>query len=130
MITEVITDAELAEARELQNMLMVDELHIERRDGVTEGEFSNTPAWSTIYRSRGRLQADRRQAGLVDLAGRLVRPSGYVGAIPWNGPTLQQGDKVTVTRTANPDVSESYTIKTVERGSTLVTAKRFTCEEA
>lgn len=126
----MITAAELSEARELQNMLMIDELHIERRDGVTEGEFSSTQAWATVYRDRGRLQADQRQAGLVDLGGRLVRPSAHVGAIPWNGPTLKQGDKVTVTRTSNPDVTEAYTVKTVERGSTLVTAKRFTCEEA
>lgn len=127
----MITDAELAEARELQNLLMIDDLHIERRDGVIEGEYSSTPRWVSVYREKGRLQADRRQAGLVDLGGKLVRPASYTGAIPWDAPAIRQGDRVTVTRTANPDgVADSYTVMAVERGSTLVTCRRFTCEEA
>ena len=126
----MITEAEVTEARDLQNQLMVDELHIERRDGVNEGEYSSTTTWTTVYREKGRLQADRRQVGLVDLGGKLVRPASYTGAIPWDAPAIRQGDRVTITRTANPDgIADSYTIISVERGSTLATCRRFTCEE-
>ena len=65
----MITSVELDEARELQALLMIDELHIERRDGVIEGEYSSTPRWVTIYRGMGRLQADRHQAGRPALTG-------------------------------------------------------------
>ncbi|QXT62752.1 DUF6093 family protein [Tessaracoccus palaemonis] len=124
----MLTATELAEARAMQTSLMASTLLIERRDGVTEGDYSATTQWTPIYQGPGRLQADSRtKAPLVDLGGQLVRPASYAAAIPWDAPPIAIGDRVTVT--ASTTAAGSYTIQSVEHGATFVTCRRFTAEE-
>lgn len=118
----ILTPAALAQARAAQCSTMTDRLLIERPDGTTAGQFSTTKRWRTIWDGIGRLLADQKGDSAATLGGRDVRPGGYIAAIPWDAPMPQEGDRVTVG-------GLTLTVRSVEKWSTYLTARRFTVEE-
>ena len=83
---------------------MTDQLLIERPTQA-DGAWGATTAWTAVYGpALGRVEPDWNKAGLVVVGGEPYRPTGYIGAIPKDGPAIEPGDRVTVHQSRDPQL--------------------------
>lgn len=125
-----ITQAELAEARRLQNLTLLDQLTLHRPGPAQQGRFANTPSARQIYQGPGRIvRGDRTTAKIVTPGQEPVQVATWVAAIPWDAPAPEPGDTLTVTSSIDPTLADrTWRVVDVE-ASTLVTVRRFRCTQ-
>lgn len=122
----MLTDSELAEARDLQESLMVDAVRIDRLgEPVYDPKLKKTVAAQTeIYAGKARVGGPQG-AGPVIISGELAYPSTTPVTVPWDV-RPEEGDRVTITAVLNdPSLVGLVLWVTAVEGQTFATARRF-----
>ena len=124
----MLSESDLADARALQESIMLDEGVLEEKTGTTFDPVTNTEVdvWEPVYTGKGRAQAQlNRGATQPIVAGQQVELQAYACAIPWDAPEPATGMRWRITDSLDPDlVGKALGITTVQ-ASTFATARRF-----
>lgn len=86
----------LTEARDIQDMAMIDEVTIDRSRGIITDRATgeDREQWETVYAGRARLpRADASTRVIV--TGETITPAQPTVLIPWNAPEVRPDDRVT-----------------------------------
>ncbi|GAA2184949.1 hypothetical protein GCM10009785_34840 [Brooklawnia cerclae] len=102
----------LAEARTLQESLMIDTVVLERHDGDTLDAWKTaTPTWTKVYGGPGLVQASTLQPSQADSAGRAIIIKQVVGKLPWTVVIDDRTEyRLRVTASADPGNVGTYAV--------------------
>ncbi len=123
----LLTDADLAEARALQEALMTAACVVRAPgDGWVWNGTADVPAvGQVLYSGKCRVQPEP-QHGVTVAGGQDVPSRIFVGAVPWMVTGLAPGHTVEVTACMDPDlIGARLTVVDVEGQTVALTARRF-----
>jgi len=127
-----LTQADMDEARALQESIMYDRIRI-RHDDPVDGEFDDALGFAPselpepFYDGKARVQSKPVQSGNGVFAAEDVTQLGYVVAIPWHVVGVRPTDIIEVYSSRDPGaVVKTIRVRDVQT-STYETARRMSC---
>jgi hypothetical protein len=111
---------------------MTDSCSITRITGYTLNPSTgvNTPTTTTQYTGVCRVRAARAATAQDSAAGETVVPQvPVVVSVPTTVTNVNEGDRVTVTASNDPDLVNKVLLVKAVQSSTHITARRLLCEE-
>ena len=128
---EILTPAILQQARSAQESIMLSTVTITApADGWELVDGIEVPKRGpVVYRGPGRIQVNSQRGGATPAGDVPLQVQPYVGAVPWNVTTLQNGCILTVDNSYDPAIiGQQFRIFPVETNGLAVTARHFSAE--
>lgn len=122
-------DEILAEARDLQQLVMVDECKIEHPTRAFDRATGlDVDAWELVYEGPCRFpRADA--ASRVVVTGETITPASPAVKVPWSVTGVRPDDRVTCTRSVSPGMVGRVLWVTDTSPRTFQSAVHLTCRE-